>query len=114
MLFSAHINNNARFFVCNVVHNHSGYTYYCHHVFCELSYVFCGQILPTRHILDAMHCEKSIFKNLLRTLFGETDGAKSREDMHARGIRNHLHLQRNPDGHTYFKPDAPYVLTKEH
>ena len=47
-------------------------------------------------------------------MFGETDGAKSREDMRVRGIRNHLHLQRNPDGHTYFKPDAPYVLTKEH
>ena len=61
-----------------------------------------------------MHCEKNICENLLRTLFGETDGAKSREDMRARGIRNHLHLQRNPDGHTYFKPDAPYVLTKEH
>ncbi len=61
-----------------------------------------------------MHCEKNICENLLRTLFGETDGAKSREDMRVRGIRNHLHLQRNPDGHTYFKPDAPYVLTKEH
>ena len=83
-------------------------------MFWQLSYVLCGQKLPTRHTLDAMHCEKNICENLLRTLFGETDGAKSREDMRARGILNHLHLQRNPDGHTYFKPDAPYVLTREH
>ena len=61
-----------------------------------------------------MHCEKNICENLLRTLFGEIDGVKSREDMRARGIQNHLHLQRNGDGNTYFKPDAPYVLTKEH
>lgn len=74
----------------------------------------CAQILPTRHTLDAMHCEKNICENLLRTLFGETDGPKSREDMRARGIRQHLHLQRNVDGCTFFKPDAPYILTKDH
>lgn len=51
-------------------------------------------------------------ENLLRTLFGETDDTKSRQDMQARGIREHLHLRLNPDGRTYFKPDAPYVLTK--
>ena len=61
-----------------------------------------------------MHCEKNICENLLRTLFGETDGPKSREDMRARGIRQHLHLVRNVDGRTFFKPDAPYVLTKDH
>ena len=71
------------------------------------------QKLPIRHTLDTMHCEKNICENLLRTLFGETDDAKSREDMRARGIRPHLHLQRNPDGRTHFKPDAPYVLTKD-
>ena len=59
-----------------------------------------------------MHCEKNVCENLLKTLFGETDDAKSREDMRARGIRPHLHLQRNLDGRTHFKPDAPYVLTK--
>lgn len=66
-----------------------------------------------RHTLDAMHCEKNVCENLLRTLFGETDDARSREDMRARGIREHLHLRLNPDGRIYFKPDAPYVLTKE-
>jgi hypothetical protein len=76
--------------------------------------VQCGQKLPTRHTLDAMHCEKNVCENLLRTLFGETDGAKSREDMRARGIRQHLHLVRNADGQSYFKPDAPYVLSKQH
>ena len=71
------------------------------------------QKLPIRHTLDAMHCEKNVCENLIRTLFGETDDARSREDMRARGIREHLHLQRNPDGRTHFKPDAPYVLTKD-
>jgi len=60
-----------------------------------------------------MHCEKNLCENLIRTLFGETDGTKSREDMRARGIRQHLHLRRNADDQSYFKPDAPYVLTKE-
>ena len=59
-----------------------------------------------------MHCEKNVCENLLKTLFGETDDAKSREDMQTRGIRPHLHLQRNLDGHTHLKLDAPYVLTK--
>ena len=71
------------------------------------------QKLLVRHTLDAMHCEKNVCENLLRTLFGETDDARSREDMRARGIQRHLHLRLNPDGRTYFKPDAPYVLTKE-
>jgi hypothetical protein len=60
----------------------------------------CTQKLPVRHTFDAMHCEKNVCENLLRTLFGETDGAKSHEDMRARGIRQHLHLQRKADGHT--------------
>lgn len=64
-----------------------------------------------RHLLDAMHCEKNLCENLVRTLYGETDGIKSREDMRARGIRSHLHLKLNPDGQTYFMPDAPYILS---
>lgn len=32
--------------------------------------------------------------------------------MRARGIRPHLHLQRNQDGRRHFKPDAQYVLSK--
>lgn len=80
----------------------------------DCGFVSISQKLPTRHTLDAMHCEKNVCENLLRTLFGETDSAKSREDMRARGIRNHLHLQLNADGHSYFKPDAPYVLSKLH
>lgn len=60
-----------------------------------------------------MHCEKNVCENLVKTLFGETDGIKSREDMRVRDIRRHLHLQPNPDGRTYFMPDAPYVLRKE-
>lgn len=60
-----------------------------------------------------MHCEQNLCENLLRTLFGETDGVKSREDMQVRNIRPHLHLQPYADGKTYFIPDAPYVLTRQ-
>ena len=60
-----------------------------------------------------MHCEKNICDILLRTLLGEIDGPKSREDMRARGIRPHLHLVPNADGQTHFMPDAPYVLSQE-
>lgn len=71
------------------------------------------QELPVRHTLDAMHCEKNVCENFLRTLLGENDGAKSREDLRVRGIRGHLHLQPNADGQTFFMPDAPYVLSRE-
>lgn len=77
-------------------------------------YLNIGQKLPTCHTLDAIYWKKNICKNLLRTLFGKTNGVKSREDMRAYGIKKHLHLQKNSDGETYFKLDAPYVLTKEH
>lgn len=71
------------------------------------------QGLPIRHTLDLMHCEKNVCEIFLRTLLGETDGPKSRDDMRSRGIRAHLHLQANADGRTYFMPDAPYVLSRE-
>ena len=73
----------------------------------------CVQELPIRHTLDPMHCEKNLCEVLLRTLFGETDGPKSREDMRARGICSHLHLVPNADGNSFFKPDAPYVLSRQ-
>ena len=63
-----------------------------------------------RHLLDPMHCEKNLCEIFICTLFGETNGVKCREDMQARGIRRHLHLQPNPDGVTYFMPDAPHVF----
>lgn len=50
---------------------------------------------------------------ILRTLFGETDGVKSCEDLRARNIRHYLHLRPTGDGQTYFMPDAPYVFKKE-
>ena len=71
------------------------------------------QKLPVRHLLDPMHCEKNVCENLIRTLLGETDGVKSREDLRVHGIRRHLHLQPNLDGVTYFMLDAPYVLKRE-
>ena len=60
-----------------------------------------------------MHCEKNLCENLVRTIWGEIDGIKSREDMRARNIHRHLHLQPNADGQTYFMPDAPYILKRE-
>jgi len=49
-----------------------------------------------------MHCEKNLCENLMRTLLGEMDGVKSREDMRVKGIRSYLHLQQNADGLSYF------------
>jgi len=60
-----------------------------------------------------MHCEKNLCENLLHTLFGKTNGVKSREDIRARNIYPHLHLQPNADGQTYFMLDAPHVLKRE-
>lgn len=83
------------------------------HSFGNCGTMLSVQKLPVRHLLDAMHCEKNVCENIIQTLFGETDDVKSREDMRVHGIRSHLHLQLNPDGITYFMPDAPYVLKRE-
>jgi len=47
---------------------------------------------------------KKFCTNLICTFFGEIDGVKSREDMRARNIHRHLHLQPNDDGVSVYLP----------
>ena len=64
-----------------------------------------------RHVLDVMHCEKNISKNIVKTTFGEKDTTVVQADLQARGIRPHLHLQPiDNDGQRLRMPDATYVL----
>lgn len=67
-----------------------------------------------RHTLDVMHTEKNVAKNILRTLFGEKDGAKVRLDMQNRRIRQHLWLRKIGDKENRaFMPNVTYVLSKQ-
>jgi hypothetical protein len=69
------------------------------------------QKLLIRHLLDAMHCEKNLCENLLKTTFGAKDSYGSREDMERQGIRANLWLctARN-NKEVFHMPEAPYVL----
>jgi hypothetical protein len=59
-----------------------------------------------------MHCEKNLCKNIIRTLMGENDFPRSREDMQDMGIREELWLQPAVDNPGYLKkPHPTYVLT---
>ena len=72
------------------------------------------QALPIRHLLDVMHIERNICDSLLKLLFGSKDTAASRRDMEEERIREHLWIRRGPVvGGNFFKPAAPYVLTKD-
>ena len=66
------------------------------------------------HLLDVMHIERNICEGLLKVLFGAKDAVASRRDMEEEGIPDHLWVRQGPIpcGH-FFKPPAPYVLTKE-
>jgi hypothetical protein len=69
------------------------------------------QHLLDRHILDIMHCEKNLYGNLLKTLFGMNDNPRSRVDAEDLGIREEIRLQpprRQQEG--YYMPHAPYVF----
>lgn len=49
-----------------------------------------------RHVIDIMHAEKNIIKNLVGTCIGGShskDGEKSREDLHDLRIRRALWLK---------------------
>ena len=61
-----------------------------------------------------MHVERNICDFLLKLLFGAKGTASSRRDMEEERIREHLRVRRGPLATgNYFKPAAPYVLTKE-
>ena len=61
-----------------------------------------------------MHIERNICDSLLKLLFGSKDTAASRRDMEEERIREHLWVRRGPlAGGNYFKPAAPYVLSRD-
>jgi hypothetical protein len=69
------------------------------------------QKILIRHLLDAMHCKKNLYENMVRTTFGQKDNYGSRQDMESQGIRRNLWLQpSNNRRDTFHKPEAPYVL----
>ena len=71
-------------------------------------------MLPVRHVLDVMHCEKNLAENILKTVMGEKDTPAVRADMQARGIRPHLHLRTRRENHDQLHmPHASYVLTPD-
>ena len=71
-------------------------------------------MLPVRHVLDVMHCEKNLAENILKTVMGEKDTPAVRVDMQARGIRPHLHLRTRGENHDQLHmPHASYVLTPD-
>lgn len=60
-----------------------------------------------------MHIERNICNSLLKLLFGVKDTPASRQDMEEERIRDHLWVRGGPlTGGNYFKPAAPYVLSK--
>jgi hypothetical protein len=64
-----------------------------------------------RHLLDAMHCQKNLCENLVRTTFGHKDSYGSCHDMQSEGIRTGLWLQpSNNRKEVFHKLEAPYVL----
>lgn len=69
------------------------------------------QNLPIRHVLDVMHVEKNIADAVLKFVFGEKDTLECRRDLEECGVMRDLHLRAMPEGSTYLKPSAPYVLT---
>jgi hypothetical protein len=70
------------------------------------------QYLKIRHILDVMHCEKNLCENIVRTLMGETDHARVREDMKDLDILEELWLLLTPNNLVHFaKPHPTYSLT---
>lgn len=71
------------------------------------------QELPMRHVLDVMHIEKNIAKNVLKFLFGDKDTPQSRRDLQHMGVRCELWLRPRGNGQTFVKPHALYVLTDE-
>lgn len=62
-------------------------------------------------MLDAMHCEKNLCENIVKTLLGMKDNPGSRVDAEDLGIRQEIWLQpprRRQD--EYYMPRAPFVL----
>jgi hypothetical protein len=48
------------------------------------------QMLLIKHLLDAMHIEKNLCENVVKTALGNKDSYESRQDMQKQGIRQDL------------------------
>jgi hypothetical protein len=61
-----------------------------------------------------MHCEKNLAMNILKTILGEKDNKKVRDDLHDLGVCDSSWLKRHPTkiGETIMPP-APRVMHKE-
>ena len=72
------------------------------------------QHLKVRHVLDVMHCEKNLCKNIMKTLFGMNDNPESRQDVEDLNIREELWLQPpRCQGDQFYMPHALYILKPE-
>jgi hypothetical protein len=73
------------------------------------------QMLLIRHILDVMHCEKSLCKNMVKTIMGKKDSPGSRQDLEDLDIRQELWLQEaRKGGDSFFMPGPSYNLTSNY
>ena len=70
------------------------------------------QSLTIRHVLDAMHCEKNICENIMKTIWGLKDNLKVRLDLAEANIRPELHAVAGGAGGTLLIPRAPYILSR--
>jgi hypothetical protein len=67
--------------------------------------------LLIRNTLDVIHCEKNLYENVIKTIFGAKDIPTIQKDMEQCGIQPHLWLQANGVG--FIKPNTSYVLIDE-
>ncbi len=67
-----------------------------------------------RHTFDVMHCEKNLDVNILKTILGEKDSRKVKNDLQDLGVCDSLWLKPHPTkiGETII-PLAPLVMQKE-
>ena len=59
-----------------------------------------------------MHCEKIIYENVIKTIWGHRDTLKARLDTKEARIWPHLHLLPKRKPGSVVLPTAPYVLLK--
>ena len=70
--------------------------------------------LLIRNVLDVMHCEKNLSKNVIRTFFGQKNTPASRKNMESQNIKEHLWIKEGDheaDGVNH--AHASYVLTEQ-
>jgi len=70
------------------------------------------QYLLIRHVLDAMHCEKNLCENIIKTIWGIKDTLKVQLDMKEANIRPELHPVEDGRSGLTLLPTAPYVMSK--